>query len=80
MVVLSVVHTPDLHPHLVEEDGEGLNLRGQENHMGLVLELDIVGCILVVDTAAKYTAVEGIVAAHMCFGHNLVDMAGRSFG
>lgn len=73
MGVLPVAHT--------------LHLLGQEPRMGLELELDIVGCIVVVDTAAGHTVVEDIVAAHLCSGHsldladhNLVDMASSSFG
>jgi len=65
----------------------GLHLLGQEPGMGLELELDIVGCIVVVDTAAEHTVAEDIAAAHMCSGHkmdsadhNLADMAGSSFG
>jgi hypothetical protein len=76
VVVLPVVHTPHLRPRLVEEDNVGLHLLGQEPRMGLELELDIAGCIVVVDTAA----------GHTCFGHkmnlaghNQVDMVGSSF-
>jgi hypothetical protein len=49
--------------------------------------VDIVGCIVVVDTVAGYTVVGDIAAARTCFGYkigwadrNLVDMAGSSFG
>jgi hypothetical protein len=54
--------------------------------MGLELELDIAGYIVVVDTAAGHTVAEDIAAAHTCFGHkmdsadhNQVDMVGSSF-
>jgi hypothetical protein len=46
--------------------------------MGLELELDIAGCI-VVDTAAGCTVAEDIAVAHMRSGHNLVDTMGSSF-
>jgi hypothetical protein len=86
VVALLVVHTPHSCPRLVEEDDVGLHLLGQEPRMGLELELHIVGCIVVVDTAAGHTAVEDIAAARMCSGHkmdladhSLVDMEGSSF-
>jgi hypothetical protein len=86
VVVLLVVHTPHSRPRLAEEDNEGLHSLGQEPRMGLELELDIAGCIVVVDTAAGHTVAEDIAAAHMCSGHkmdladhNLVDMVGSSF-